>query len=239
MADEPTVEAPQKRRSILPKLLLLAVVMLIVAALVNLKDLRAIASGDKTFTSVLYGRSIMKPSFAFPDPFGPADAKVKVFVICQEGNGCHRPLVALWTAVALAEPERLRVEFGSQRSVTKADGGPMEIGCDAGIAINGNTKFEIGKGKQKRVLYLTGPTPMPVPAEGMPKEMQGVGLGGHGWTTEDVATILNQYIQNEYKQKGTLTASAISARMPEAEKLIPAAKEPEGGPAGSSPSTEH
>jgi len=237
MADEQTVAAPPKRRSILPKLLLLAVAMLVVAALVNLKDLRAIASGDKTFTSVLYGRSIVKPSFAFPEPFGPEDAKVKVSVVCQEGNGCHKPLVALWTAVALAEPERLRVEFGSQRFATKPGGQPTEIGCEAGVAINGDTKFELGKGKDKRVLYLNGPTPMPVPMEGMPQGVKGSGHGGHGWTTEDVATILNQYIQKQYKQKGTLTASAITAAMPEAEKLIPKAKKAEG--AGASPPAEH
>ncbi|MBM3502093.1 MAG: hypothetical protein FJX74_25860, partial [Armatimonadetes bacterium] len=94
MSEEQVPEPAPKRKSVLPKLLLLAVVMLLVALAVNLKDLRAIAAGEKTFTSVLYGRSLasMTPSFAFPEPLGPEDAKVKAVVVCQEGNSCHEPL---------------------------------------------------------------------------------------------------------------------------------------------------
>ncbi|MBM3475268.1 MAG: hypothetical protein FJX75_18560 [Armatimonadetes bacterium] len=232
MAKEQAPEVPVKRKSLLPKLVLLAALMLVVAAIANLKDIRAIASGEKTFTSVLYGRSPlgMRPTFAFPEPLGPQSAKVKVRVVCQEGNSCHEPLVVLWMAVGSLEPERLRVEFGSgmvnagegKGPEGKGEGkeakgaAPAELGCESGVLINGQTKFEIGSGKEKRVLYLTGPTSAPVP-DGAGKSVE----GGHGWTVADVATIVNQAIAKAYKQPGKLTAEAINAATIEASKQIP------------------
>jgi hypothetical protein len=229
MAEGQTPEVPPKRKSLLPKLLLLAAVMVVVAAIANLKDIRAIASGRKTFKSVLYGRSPMgmHPTFAFPEPLGPQDAKVKVKVVCQEGNSCHEPLVVLWMAVGSLEPQRLRVEFGpgmvntAEKEAAKEKGaakgpngeGPPELGCEAGVIINGQTKFEIGSGKDKRVVYLTGPTPAPPPGQGVE--------GGHGWSAVDVAAIVNQAIAKAYKQKGNLTGEAINAAIAEASKQVP------------------
>jgi len=237
MAEEQVLEAPPKRKSLLPKLLLLAGLMLAMAVIANLKDIRAIASGKRTFKSVLYGKSMigMHPAFSFPEPLGPESAKVKVKVVCQEGNSCHEPLVAFWMGVGSLEPERLRVEFGSgmvntpEADAAKAEGGnrearapaPQELGCESGALINGQSKFEIGSGKGKRVVYLTGPTPAPPPGQGVD--------GGHGWNAADVAAIVNQAIAKAYKQKGNLTGEAISAAMAEASKRVP---RPEGTQTG-------
>ena len=216
MGEEHVREIPPKRKSPLPKLLLLAGLMLVVAVVVNLKDIRAIASGRRTVKSVLYGKNLLPsgPSFSFPDPLGPQDAKVKVKVVAQDGNSCHEPLVVLWMAVASLEPERLRVEFGSgmvstpEAEAAKAKGeskegkapGPPELGCEAGVLINGQNKFEVGSGKSKRVIYLTGPTSGPMANSGQPG-----GDVGHGWSLADVAAIVNQAIAKAYKQKGNLT----------------------------------
>lgn len=241
MAEEPRPEVTPPRKSILPRLLVLALVMLLVAAAVNFKDLRAIAAGEKTVTSVLYGKNLspVGPAFAFPAPLGPEDAKVKALVVCQEGNSCHEPLVILWMAVAKLEPERLRVDFGGashgapagapapKDAPTPAKGAaekaetPPEIGCESGVTLNGQLKFELGTGKAKRVIYLTGPTPAPPAAPGTEPPPPSTPGAGHGWTTDDVIAIVNQQIEKAYKAKGKLTAAALQTAMTEASKEIP------------------
>jgi hypothetical protein len=216
-APEPT----PKRKSFLPKLLGLGAVMLVIAAVVNLNDLRAIASGRKTFKSVLYGKNLalMRPTFAFPEPLGPEGAKVKAQVFCQEGNGCHEPLVLLWMAVGQLEPKRVRVEFNSPATMLAQGKQPVEMACEAQVLINGDRKFEVGEGKSKHTFYLTGP--MPGPPHGMAPDSPGAAASGHGWNLGDVAAVVNQYIKKQYKQDGHLTPEAIKAGITEAEKRIP------------------
>ena len=230
MSDVQTLSpALPTRRSVLPRLLILGGVMLLVAVALNWRDIRAIAGGQKTVKSVLYGKNLaqMRPAFAFPAPQGPESAKVKVRVVCQEGNGCHQPLVQLWTAVATLERKRLRVEFHHPGEAPEPDAKAVSIGCEAGAAVNGQTKFVLGQGQSKRTLYLTGPTPGPSASTAGPPAQQGapVGHGGHGgWTMDDVAAIVNGAIQKAYGTKGALTAQAIAAAMPQAAKLIPPAR---------------
>lgn len=240
MAEEPIAEAPRQRKAILPKLLILVAVMLVVAVVVNWKDISAIAQGRKTFKSVLYGKvySPFEATFRFPEPMGPEDAKVKVQVIAQQGNSCHEPLVGLWMGVADLAPERLRVEFGmgglpSQQEAedVPADasppgeemGGIPELGCDAGVLINGQNKFELGEGEEKRTIYLLGPDPgglMDEQPEGAPPIP-----APHGWTLDDVATIVNQAVEDTYGENPKLTAEAIEEAWHAASKRIPRLKE--------------
>ena len=226
MAGEQAALVTPQRRPLLAKLLLVGAVMLVAAVLLNLKDLRAIASGKRTVKSVLYGKSpkTFGTSFRFPEPLGPADAKVKVWVVCQEGNSCHRPLVALWTGVGTLEPRRLRVEFYKPKDAPKPKNGKLlEITCDAGVAINGHTKFEVGQGQGKRVIYLNGPTPGPSAQQISHGAVQQTPFPGHGWTVDDVAAVVNASIKAAYGQRGTLTGSAIQTAMQDASKRLPEA----------------
>jgi hypothetical protein len=257
MAEAQLPEAPTKRKSVLPKLLLLALAMVVVAVAVNFKDLRAIAAGERTVKSVLYGKTFLpkETAFAFPPPIGPEKAKVKALVVCQEGNSCHEPLVLLWMAVGKLEPERVRVEFvnygggptapppmggkGPKGSEPEAaadgaaeaapPGGVPDLGCSSGATVNGESKFELGKGKDKRVLYLTGP--MPAPPGGMAGQASGADPRGHGWSVKDVAEIVNQAIEKAYKSPGKLTGEALTDAMNEASKEIPRPEaSKDGGP---------
>jgi hypothetical protein len=208
---------------VLPRLLALAGAMLVIAVILNWKDLYGIATHKKTITSVIYGRtpSSSSASFGFPEPLGPPDAKVKVWVICQEGNSCHQPLVAIWAGIASLEPKRLRVEFYSPWEAPKTDGKPLELGCDSGVAINKQTKFQLGSGKDKRTVYLTGPTPAPPKLPDAPEPPPDQEAAGHGWSIEDLATLVNQLIEKAYKQKGALTEKAIQDAWSAAGKSLP------------------
>jgi hypothetical protein len=248
MAQETVAEGPGQKRSVLPKLLIVVGVMLAVAVVVNWKDISAIAAGRKTVKSVLYGRQYysMGPTFRFPEPMGPEDAKVRVQVIAQEGNSCHEPLVGLWMGIADLQPERLRVEFGWQpgqptaepdgssgesAESSKASQEPPELGCEAGVLINGTHKFELGSGESTRVIYLTEPHPHePLPP--------GVGegavspYGGPGWTLDDVATIINRAIEDEYGEEPGLTGPAIKEAWDAAAQRIPRPDDAETGSDG-------
>jgi hypothetical protein len=236
MAQESVAEAPSQKRSVLPKLFIVVGVMLVIAVVVNWNDISAIAAGRKTFKSVLYGKQYysMEPTFRFPEPMGPEDAKVRAQVIAQEGNSCHEPLVGLWMGIADLEPERLRVEFGWRpiQPTTETDGpfgetgespnetqAPPELGCEAAVLINGTHKFEVGSGESKRVVYLTEPHPQgPPPGAG---EGTGSPYGGQGWTLDDVATILNRAIEDEYGENAGLTGPAIKEAWDAATQRIP------------------
>lgn len=224
MAEQHSPSVTPGRKSVLPRLLLLALLLLVVAVAVNFKDIRAIAAGEKTLKSVLYGKKIypMKPEYSFPEPMGPKDAKVKAIVVAQEGFDCHQPLVVMWMAIATLEPKRLRVEFTDMSKLSQQTQEKMGVSCSAMVSINGNTKFEVGKGKNKRTIYLTGPTPGPdTPMPKAPLQPTYGPHGPHGWSMADVAEILNKYIEKAYKQKGNLTSEAIKAQIPVVSPQLP------------------
>ncbi|MGQ9730007.1 MAG: hypothetical protein ACUVX8_01920 [Candidatus Zipacnadales bacterium] len=249
MATEQAAQPIPKRRSSLPKLLLVALLLLALAVVVNLKDIRAIAAGEKTFKSVLYGKvpagQLMEQSFKFPEPSGPENAKVKIWVLAQEGNSCHEPLIPIWMAVGDLEPKRVRVEFyNTHAAPLREDGTRVEVGCDAGVVINGENKFEVGKGEQKRTIYLTGPTPAVMgdqfPPEGAPNPSP-PDSGPQGWTYEDVVSIVNAEIAKAYGKPGTLTVGALKAMITTAAKRLPrpdqkGAEQPPNGSSGASSS---
>jgi hypothetical protein len=244
MAEETASAPPKQKRSVLPKLLLVVAAMLVVAVVVNWKNITDIASGRRTLKAVIYGKThlLMPPTFRFPDPMGPEDAKVKAQIIAQEGNSCHEPLVGLWMGIGDLEPERLRVEFGwLSAEPLKRDGsapetdeppqeiqGPPDLGCAAGVLINGVNKFELGSGEEKRVIYLTEPYPRdplgPEAAEGVDSP-----TGHEGWTLDDVATILNRAIEDEYGENPGLTGAAIQEAWDAAASRIPRVDETQGG----------
>jgi len=211
--------------------------LLVVAVAVNWGSIRAIAKHEKTVGEVVTGKQRAMPAvtYSFPAPSGPATAKIKVSVVIREGDSCHRPLVALWLGVAQLEPKRLRVEFHHPGLMVKREGKerPVELGCEAGVLINGQNKFVLGTGKDKRVLYLSGPTPTmrPAPVAGPSRASQAVsghGAPGHGWSADDVAAILNRLLKEKYGQQGKLTGKAIQEAASAADKLIPPRKAPTG-----------
>ncbi len=211
------------RRQLLAKPLLIAIpVLCALAVALNWKDVRAIAKHQRSLREVLTGRTYRppKPTFRFPDPVGSPDAKIKVRVVAEEGDSCHEPLVALWLGIGDLDPKHIRVEFLNPGQLTPASptGKPVELGCNSGVLINGQNKFTLGSGPGQRTIYLNGPMPGP-PAGGG----GGHGPGGHGWTTKDVATILDRLIESKYGKPGSFTGPAIAAAEQQAFAKIPPA----------------
>ena len=239
MSEEQAV-APAARPRPLERLVLAIPLLLIVAVVVNWRSIQAIARQQKSVGEVLTGRQRATPvvTYSFPAPSGPATAKIKATVVAREGDSCHRSLVALWFGVAQLEPKRIRVEFHRPGLMTKQGGKerPVELGCESGVLINGQNKFVLGTGKDKRTIYLTGPTPMEMPtgaAAPSPSAQVGSGHGapGHGWSADDVAAILNRLLKGKYGQPGKLTGKAIQEAAGAADKLIPP-RNPQGSGVG-------
>jgi len=116
---------------------------------------------------------------------------------------------------------------GNEKASAKTEAAP-ELGCESGVTLNGDMKFELGTGKEKRVVYLTGPTPAP-PAMSEGKSPE----GGHGWSTDDVIAIVNQRLEKAYGGKGTLTAEGLKAAMTEASQELPRPTGEEGAKSAS------
>jgi len=216
MVEEKTPQAIQRPESAVPKMLAVAAVMLVVAVAVNWKSLRQVAKGDRTVAQIIKGRA---PSagmdgmghggepFSFPEPSGPEDAKVTVWVGAHENDGCQKPLVDLWASIGKLEPERIRVEYYNTFDLPQVDGEPIELGCESGAVVNGKTKFEVGEGEEARVIYTTGPP------------------GSHDWTSAHLAEVLNGEVEAAYGEPGTLTGDQIEKAMHEAGAAIPATAE--------------
>ena len=113
---------------------------------------------------------------------------------------------------------------------------PVELGCEAGVLINGQNKFVLGNGKAKRTIYLNGPTPGPQPPHEAPSQP-----GAHGWNMADLAAILNQVIKQKYGKPGTFTDATIGQASAQASKELPPPQsgqktgQPTGGAAGAHP----
>lgn len=234
MVEENTPQAIQRPESAVPKMLAVAAVMLVVAVAVNWKSIKQVAKGDRTVAQIIEGR---RPTtgmdgmghsgepFNFPEPSGPEDAKVTVWVGAHENDGCQKPLVDLWASIGELEPERIRVEYYNPFELPQVDGQPVELGCESGAVVNGKIKFELGEGEEARVIYTTGPP------------------GIHDWTSAHLAEVLNGEVEAAYGEPGTLTGEAIEKAMHEAGAAIPATEEMieaavGGGSGGEAPAAE-
>jgi len=224
----------------LRRMLLVLPVLLVVAVLVNWGSLTDIARGRRTVHSVVYGVGQQfghMGTFTFPAPSGPADAKVKVLVVAQEGNGCHLSLVQLWQAIGALAAERVRVVFVSRsEAMRKLGGKPLDLGCETGVVINGKTKFVLTKNSRKRTVYFTKPHPAMMPAtpppdaakagtKAPPKAAPPMEMG---WSLDDLVQVVNSEINKAYGQGGSLTVGAVKA----AQDALAQQAGQQGAPAG-------
>jgi hypothetical protein len=232
---EDQVVLPIRRQPLLKPLLIAIPVLFALAVALNWQDVSAIAAGRRSLREVVTGRTYRPsaPSYRFPDPVGSPDAKVRVKVVAMEGDSCHEPLVALWLGIGELDPKHIRVEFLNPGQLTPASptGKPVELGCNSGVLINGQNKFTLGREQGQRTIYLNGPMPEPPAGAGGSH-----GPGGHGWTTKDVATILNRLIESKYGKPGSFTAPTITVAAKQAfAKIPPASHAQPNAPAKAAP----
>ena len=151
----------------LKKLLAAALLLAVVAVLVNVFDSSHSARRlfrRKTKFPAVYARHFGK---AKPiDPVGSQTAKVKITAFVQSANDCHWPTISFITRIAEAAPERVRAEFvdtGSEAGFNKAQ--EAHLDCDAGLLLNGKKQVEVEQDGTKRLIVVHGPIGMEAPPQ--------------------------------------------------------------------------
>ena len=208
-------DQPRAKRRNTKRLALLALLLLPVAVLANLKTVIAVARGERTIKGVIYGLAPGDKSefgnVPIPENIGNKDAKVTIEVFVRGGDSCHAPTLFLGEALWTVYPERVRVVF---RDTSQAEGAKrsveVKLVCEQGIAVNGKVKYDLpNDGKSgERVTYLTG---------------------GHEqhWQPRDLHYILDRELKGTYKGKGmAIGAEEFSQRLQDEQtRLMDAARQ--------------
>ena len=137
------------------KLLCLAGILLVVALIANIGTIKDLFSGKSKLRAQIT-RRFMKPMQI--DPVGSEDAKVRLKLYAQSRNDCHAGFIETGKQLGAAVPDRVRVEFvdtGSREGYGEA--AKAGIDCEAGIAINDRTQFEIEVNGQEVTVSFRGP----------------------------------------------------------------------------------
>jgi len=97
------------------------------------------------------------PAFKLPPPSGPAGAPVKVEIFVNNTNECHVANTAL-TELPKIYGSLVRLEWHSiadPKVAERAD--KLQIGCEAGILINGKIEMEVPRLGGKMFVSFRGP----------------------------------------------------------------------------------
>lgn len=204
MANASSVPKPRLKR-----LLLLLPILLVVAVLVNWDNIVKIARGEKSLKSVIYGlterKGPMLAGWKLPPNSGAADAKIVIEVFLLPGDPCHIDTAFLGQALGTVDPQRIRVTFRPTHPGTSGAKrrDELQLGCEQGLAINGQTKFRMPDPSQpgkQRVVYLSHE-------------------GGAG--PEMLYAILDQELKKAYKGKGMpMSAEAFVQHLQNERKRI-------------------
>lgn len=136
---------------------------------------------------------------------GSPKAKVVIKAFVESGNHCHQGTIAVVQAVAKLLPEQIRVEFVDTSTHDGQNAaGSAQIGCQAGMQINGKQKVEYkGKDGKKHEVNFHGPLSMMSP-ESLPLilEEELHKQYGNAVSQGDI-TRLSQVIKKELAKEGT------------------------------------
>ena len=182
-------------------------ILLFLAVVVNLDSIGKIARGEKSPKSIVMGMTAAHEGgfggWKVPPNSGAKTAKVTVEVFVNESDSCHTQTFLLGQALSTVDPKRIRVVWVNTRSGPKAIARreQVKLGCEQGIAVDGQTKFKVpgptSPTKQTKTVYLT--------------------QHNQGMSQTILRDILDQALKAKYKGKGM----AMSG--PEFEKAMAAA----------------
>lgn len=97
-------------------------------------------------------------AFELPESSGPPSAPVKLEVFVNNTNSCHEANTTLDAVHAVYGP-MLRVEWYSMSDAKVAAlSDKLEIGCEAGLVINGKIEVEVERNGGKALVAFRGPT---------------------------------------------------------------------------------
>ncbi len=157
-------EKPGRAKRGLRGLLLALVVLLVVAIVVNYQTISEIARGEQSVKGIIYGWT-RGPEYDLedwevPEDTGAEDAKVVIEVFLCAGDPCHVDSLVLGEALGTVDPERIRVIFqDTSQEEARARVAEVRLGCEQGLAINGETKFTVPvtapeDTRKEKVIYL-------------------------------------------------------------------------------------
>lgn len=99
-----------------------------------------------------------KASFEVPPPAGPENAPVKIDVFLDGSNACHATSTEL-TELSKVYGKLVRVVFLNMMKPEvsqKAD--KLQLGCAAGLALNGKVEMTLATPNGKRIISFRGPS---------------------------------------------------------------------------------
>lgn len=138
-------------------------------------------------------------AFALPPATGPATAPVKLEVFINNSNTCHQGSVDPMKDLQKVYGKLIRTEWLSTsdpKTSVRAD--KLKIGCEAGVAVNGNAEALVDRGGGKVKVDFRGPA-------------------GDKYKLEDLYVVIN----NELIAKGKKPPAAAVARAKSAPKMGP------------------
>ena len=96
-------------------------------------------------------------AFKLPENSGPADAPVKVEIFVNNTNSCHQPSTSL-QGIQDAYGPLVRLEWYSMSDPKVAErSDKLAIGCEAGLAFNGQIEVEMEKNGGRVLTSFRGP----------------------------------------------------------------------------------
>ena len=97
------------------------------------------------------------PAFTLPPNSGPTTAPVKVESFVNDTNSCHQASTSL-KEIQDAYGALVRLEWYSMNDPKVAErSDKLEIGCEAGLVINGKIEMELEKNGGKVLMSFRGP----------------------------------------------------------------------------------
>ncbi|MBU0611399.1 MAG: hypothetical protein KKI08_26200 [Armatimonadetes bacterium] len=116
----------------------------------------AAASAAKGKTTETTGHGTT-PAFELPANSGPVTAPVKVESFVNDTNSCHQASTSL-KEIQDAYGALVRLEWFSMNDPKVAErSDKLEIGCEAGLVINGKIEMELEKNGGKVLMSFRGP----------------------------------------------------------------------------------
>lgn len=136
------------------------------------------------------GKGDGKAAFALPKNTGAPTAPVKVEIFINNTNSCHEGSVKPMQDLSKVYGSLARLEwYGISNPAVSARADKLNIGCEAGLVINGKIEREVDRNGGKMLLSFRGPA-------------------GDKYKIEDVYKVIN----SELKAKGKKPpAAAIAA----------------------------
>jgi hypothetical protein len=97
-------------------------------------------------------------AFALPKNSGPTDAPVQLEIFINDSNTCHEGSVTTFAQLSKLYGKQVRMVWLSTNDPkASAQADKLQIGCEAGLVIDGKIEHEVDKNGGKALVSFRGP----------------------------------------------------------------------------------